>query len=205
MSHPDSLSVLLAMERAEDTKRCTVTLRGTFPGCRVEAVYSTEEVMGFASKRSWDVILIGELLMGERSLDILAEVRKAAPNTAVIVQTEQEDKPHSVELVQGGADYCLFRHSPVYLTELPIVMREVLEKRELRQLLDLSHQRYLRLTENMTDVVYELDPDGKFTHVSQTVVSLLGYAVEDLIGRPYVELIHPDDHGSAKRRFNEQR
>jgi PAS domain S-box-containing protein len=205
MSQTEALNVLLASEQAEDTKQCTVSLRGMFPGCRVEAVYSAAEMRQCVTQRDWDVMLIDEQFSLGNDLEIMAELRSRAPRTAIIVQTESDDKTRAAQIAEGGADYCLHKNSATFFTELPIVMREVLERRELRLQLDLARQRYDRLTERMTDLVFQLDQEGRFTHVSQRAFPLLGYTAEDLIGKQYVELIHPDDRHSAKNRFNEKR
>jgi PAS domain-containing protein/ActR/RegA family two-component response regulator len=44
----------------------------------------------------------------------------------------------------------------------------------------------------INDVVYLLDPDGRITYVNE-VVRRYGYSPGELIGRPCVELVHPDD------------
>ncbi|HET8579920.1 MAG TPA: PilZ domain-containing protein, partial [Nitrospiraceae bacterium] len=94
---------------------------------------------------------------------------------------------------------------PAFLTELMIITREILEKRELRARLDLTHERYLRLIETMTDMVYELDTEGRFVHVSPAFATLLGYSPLELIGLHYSKLVHMDAARIAERRFNERR
>ncbi|MGH7206403.1 MAG: PilZ domain-containing protein, partial [Nitrospiraceae bacterium] len=115
------------------------------------------------------------------------------------------DATTAVQAMRAGADYYLFKKSPAFLTELMIVTREVLEKRELRTRLDLTYERYLRLIETMTDMVYELDREGRFVHVSPAFATLLGYSPQELIGSHYSKLLHSDAARIAERRFNERR
>ncbi|HKW86788.1 MAG TPA: PAS domain S-box protein [Nitrospiraceae bacterium] len=205
MPQADPITLLLANEQAEEIKLVTISMRGFYPGCRVEAVYSAAEALEWASKQDWDVILLDEQLSPRSGLDILPELRQRAPNTAVIVQTEQTDATTAVEAMRAGADYYLFKKSPAFLTELMIITREILEKRELRTRLDLTHERYLRLIETMTDMVYELDAEGRFVHVSPAFAGLLGYSTQELIGTHYSKFVHSDAARIAERRFNERR
>ncbi len=205
MPQTDPVTLLLVNEQAEEIKLVTISMRGFYPGCRVEAVYSAEEALEWASKQDWHVILLDEQLSPRSGLDILPELRQRAPNAAVIVQTEQTDATTAVQVMRAGADYYLFKKSPAFLTELMIVTREVLEKRELRTRLDLTLERYLRLIETMTDMVYELDTEGRFVHVSPAFATLLGYSPQELINSHYSKLVHSDAARIAERRFNERR
>ncbi|MGH7229234.1 MAG: PilZ domain-containing protein [Nitrospiraceae bacterium] len=205
MPQTDPVTLLLVNEQAEEIKLVTISMRGFYPGCRVEAVYSAEEALEWASKQDWHVILLDEHLSPRKGLDILPELRQRAPNAAVIVQTEQTDATTAVQAMRAGADYYLFKKSPAFLTELMIVTREILEKRELRTRLDLTLERYLRLIETMTDMVYELDTEGRFVHVSQAFATQLGYSPQELIGSHYSKLVHSDAARIPERRFNERR
>jgi PAS domain S-box-containing protein len=99
----------------------------------------------------------------------------------------------------------LYRKSPGFLAELMFYVREATERRELRVTLERSQERRLRLLEILTDVVYELDPDGRFLTISPGISALLGYTAEELIGQPYAILLPPDQQALAHHRFNERR
>jgi PAS domain S-box-containing protein len=198
-------SILVASDNADEIKLITKCLRSAYPGCRVEAMYSAEEVLECAAQEEWPVILIDETLPHQGGLDILPELKRRAARSAIIVQAERNDSDTAVHAMRTGADYYIWKRSSSYLLDLPIAVREVLEKQDLRTRLDLANERYRRLIENMTDLVYELDQEGRFVYVSATVESLLGYSPGELIGRHYGDLIHPDDLARATQRFNERR
>ncbi|HKN88581.1 MAG TPA: methyltransferase domain-containing protein [Nitrospiraceae bacterium] len=201
----DAITVLLVSEQAEEVKLITTCLRSFYLGCRVEAVYSSEEALEWASKQDWHIIILDESLLDPHTVDTLQEMRRRAPRSAVVVAAARQDTGTALALLRQGADYALFKNAPAFLTELPIATREVLEKRQLRARLDLAQDRYLRLIDNITDVVYELDAEGRFLYVSQAVQPLLHYDPQALIGVHYSMLIPPEDLDSANRRFNERR
>src|SRR5881628_938044 len=205
MSPANPLTLLLANEQPEEIKLITVTMRRYYPGCRVEAVYSGEEALEWAVKQDWHVILVDEQLPRQSEQDILPELRRRSPNAAIIVLAEHDEVSAAVQAMRAGADFFLFKKSSVYLSELPMVMKEVLEKRELRARLALAQDRYHRLIEILTDVAYELDPEGRFTSVSPGIVPLLGYTPQELTGAHYSKLLPPDDPQKSARRFDERR
>ena len=205
MPPANPLTLLLANEQAEEIKLITLTMRRYYPGCRVEAVYSGEEALEWAGKQDWHVILVDEQLPRQAEQDILPELRRRAPNAAMIVLVGRDDVSAAIEMIRAGADFYLFKKSALYLSELPMVTKEVLEKRELRARLALAQDRYQRLLEVLTDVAYELDPEGRFTSVSPAVVSLLGHTPQELTGTHYSTLLLPDELPKAARRFDERR
>ncbi|MGH7167318.1 MAG: alpha/beta fold hydrolase, partial [Nitrospiraceae bacterium] len=205
MPPANPLTLLLANEQPEEIKLITVTMRRYYPGCRVEAVYSGEEALEWAVKQDWHVILVDEQLPRQSEQDIIPELRRRSPNAAMIVLTERDDVSAAVQAMRAGADFFLFKKSAVYLSELPMVTKEVLEKRELRARLALAQDRYSRLIEILTDVAYELDTEGRFTSVSPGIVSLLGYTPQELTGAHYSKLLPPGDLQKAARRFDERR
>ncbi|WP_447977143.1 PilZ domain-containing protein [Candidatus Nitrospira bockiana] len=201
---PDAVTILLASTQAEDIMRVTKSLRAFYPGCRVEAVYSREEALEWASKQDWHLLLLDEILLGESAESLLTEIRRRAPRAAIIVMAER-DAAGALQLMHMGADYCLFKSTPTFFAELPLVAREVLEKRDLRARLDLSQHRYLRLIDNLGDAVYELDAEGRFLYVSPHIEALLHFQPQELIGRHYSLLVPSDQLETAQWRFNERR
>ena len=64
-----------------------------------------------------------------------------------------------------------------------------------------SNQRYRSLLSELPDVVYETDWEGKLTFVSSASTQLLGHHPEELLGRPWEDLVYEKD----RARFREQR
>jgi len=66
-----------------------------------------------------------------------------------------------------------------------------------------EQERYRDLVENLAEVVYTLDGDGRITYVSPTFEALSGYTVDEAIGRKALDFVHPDD--ATKLAENTQR
>jgi PAS domain S-box-containing protein len=64
-----------------------------------------------------------------------------------------------------------------------------------------SEERYRNLVENMDDMVYTLDIEGRLTYVSPAVEQISGYAPEELTGRHFGEFVHPGDLPAAAANF----
>ena len=60
-----------------------------------------------------------------------------------------------------------------------------------------SEERYRDLVENLDDVVFQVDPEGRFRYVSPAVRKY-GYEPEDLVGRSFATVIHAEDLALAR-------
>ncbi|KUG24657.1 phytochrome, two-component sensor histidine kinase [hydrocarbon metagenome] len=56
-----------------------------------------------------------------------------------------------------------------------------------------SEEKYRSITENMSDGISELDPQGIIKYISPSVERILGYNKEELIGSSAFDLVHPED------------
>ncbi|MBP7816558.1 MAG: response regulator [Phenylobacterium sp.] len=62
---------------------------------------------------------------------------------------------------------------------------------------DSLHQ-YQVLADNITDIIARTDLEGVHTYLSPAVESVLGYRPEELVGVARINLVHSEDHPSAR-------
>lgn len=60
--------------------------------------------------------------------------------------------------------------------------------------------KYLTILQELPDMVYKIDPDGYFTFVNNSIRSL-GYEPEELVGKHFSKIIHPDDVEAFSRYY----
>jgi diguanylate cyclase (GGDEF)-like protein/PAS domain S-box-containing protein len=68
------------------------------------------------------------------------------------------------------------------------------DERALRR----SERWFRSLVQNASELIAIVDPDTTVTYVTDSAVPLLGYLPEALVGRPLLELAHPDDVGGLR-------
>ena len=69
------------------------------------------------------------------------------------------------------------------------VTDEVEKSARLAQLADENRA----LVENSLDLIALLDPQGRFLRLNAAVFDILGYEADELLGKPYSELVHPEE------------
>ncbi len=68
---------------------------------------------------------------------------------------------------------------------------------ELPELLLESESRFNALARNASELITEVDDEGRFVFLSPNHEAIMGYAAEQLLGRPALELVHPDERERA--------
>ncbi len=80
------------------------------------------------------------------------------------------------------------------------VSRDVTERKHAEELLKESERKYKNIIELATDIIYISDKDGKQRFMNDAAFRILGYSPEDVIGQPFINLIHPDDRERTFRK-----
>ncbi len=78
-------------------------------------------------------------------------------------------------------------------TSMVFITRDITARKTAEEKLKKSEEQYRNLVETINDVIYEIDPGGNIKFVSPSVIHVLGYEIEEVLGRNIFEFIHPDD------------
>ncbi len=74
-----------------------------------------------------------------------------------------------------------------------VVWQDVSEIRKAEERLRQSEDRYRTIIDNTDEIIYTLSLEGMFTFVSPSWTRHLGHTVDEVIGRAFVDFVHPDD------------
>ncbi|HEY5630461.1 MAG TPA: PAS domain S-box protein, partial [Candidatus Limnocylindrales bacterium] len=75
--------------------------------------------------------------------------------------------------------------------------RDVSERDRLERELRSSEERYRELVATSPDLIWEVDADGVFTFLSETIRDLIGSGPAEVIGRNFREILHPSTYDQA--------
>jgi PAS domain S-box-containing protein len=121
-----------------------------------------------------------------------AQVRaklQQAMDEKIAVEHEEYDAPRKtwLEVRAVGTD-----------DGLAIYFRDISRRRRQEEALRISEERFRTLTENSTDLVTALDADGTILFASSSLLPLLGYRPEEVVGWNCLSLVHPDDRSPGR-------
>lgn len=85
------------------------------------------------------------------------------------------------------------------VTHVVVFAQDITPRVEMEKELVESRQKYQDLVENVNDVIYTADPDGKLLTVNQAVQRAFGFDPQEIVGTHYVRWIPEEARGRLER------
>ncbi|MBP9212519.1 MAG: PAS domain S-box protein, partial [Bacteroidetes bacterium] len=89
------------------------------------------------------------------------------------------------------------------ITGVVLTFRDVTERRRAQDELNKSEKRFRALIEKSSEVVVIVDAEGTVVYVTGSITPMLGYTVEEYVGRSMFEFAHPDEMQSNGSTFRD--
>ena len=78
-------------------------------------------------------------------------------------------------------------------------LTDITERKLAEEALRVSVEKYRLLVDNQTDLLVKVDREGRFQFVSPSYCKMFGKADEELLGKAFMPLVHPDDRESTAK------
>lgn len=85
-----------------------------------------------------------------------------------------------------------------------IIIQDITQRKEVERALRKSEEKYRSLIENVPDVTWRADQQGRYSFISQNVVKICGYTQEELLacdGEARFLNIHPEDMNLVRNAY----
>ena len=158
----------------------------------------------------YDLVLLDLSLEDMDGHHVMDFINHHCIETEVIVISGNVQIDAAIGAMRRGAHD--FLRKPFSQQDLFKSIDHVLTLRRLRQTnRDMAHRQemsertYRYIVDTSPDLIYMVEPDGRFTFVNDRAYQLLGYTREELIGQHYSILVHEEDLERARYVFNERR
>ena len=194
------LHILLVEDSPADAALIKAMLRATaFEVTRVDRL--SDAVAALRSK-SIDVILLDLNLPDSRGSQTLQTVLETTREIAIVVITGNDGAQSALDAVAQGAQDYLIKGSANAETIVRSI-RYAFQRNRAEVALRRSEERFRALVENGSDGISLIDRQSNVLYISPAVTRILGYSVDELLGRNVFTFVHPDDLMQARIRFAE--
>lgn len=194
-----TLRVLCAVGDPAEGEAIGKVLAEALPGCVVRFPASIAEVESLHSANEADVIITDFSFQGGGLADWLV----LWPLPAVLIADPEVSSDRIGQSLKEESALLLERRADRgHLARLPLLVRKATGIRESinRQNahLKITERRYIDLIQAIPDIVYSLDPEGRFTYLNEAAREL-GFVPAELIGHHFSEILEPEDLETVSR------
>ena len=167
----------------------------------VTLAHRLSEAAACLKEGQWDVVLLDLSLPDQQGLRTYEEVKRRAGAAPIIVLSGLDDEDVAVEAVrQGAQDYLVKGQFDSRM--LGRAIRYAIERKRIEERLGQSEEFHRLISENVSDLIAVLDPEGRRLYNSPSYNGLLG-APDKLRGTTSFLEIHPEDRERIGRIFRE--
>jgi len=106
--------------------------------------------------------------------------------------------PDYVEAAADAAMLSVFLAPILYLFVYRPLNRHSAARELAMQAALQSAKRFADIAENTNEWIWEVDATGKYTYASPVCERILGYSVEEIMGKYFYDLFHPEDREQLK-------
>lgn len=195
-------NILLVEDEVLIAMSCERELRSL--GYDVTTCFSGEEAISLVlnDNRTFDIILmdidLGREIDGTQAAMEITKYRDI-PVLFLSSHTEKDIVEKTEKITSYGY---VVKQSGLTVLDASIKMAFKLHKAhsELKE----SRERYRVLVENISSLVCETDPQGRYTYLSPAYEKVTGWRPDELMGKYVIEHLHPDELTRWKEKFFRQ-
>ncbi len=168
---------------------------------------STEkEFIELMKEGNFDLVLTDFNILGFTGLQVLEIIQARYPEIPVIMVTGTGSEEIAAEAIKrGAADYVI--KTPHYIQRLPHTIQNALanqvlkqQRSEALQQLRENEEHYRELVENLNEGIWGIDQDNKTSFVNPAMAKILGYTVEEMLGKHLFDFMdQPQVENNLKR------
>jgi PAS domain S-box-containing protein len=200
----EGIRILLVEDNPVEARLLLGLLRDTPAGrVKIEHVDRLGAALERLSADHFDVLLLDLGLPDQQGLETLVRAHAQAPKVPIVVLTGLDDEALAVKAVRAGAqDYLVKGRVDGEL--LVRSVRYASERGRAVEALERREAHYRSLIENSLDLIAILNADGTIRYASPSHERVLGFALDELVGRNALSFVHPDDLASVKAALEQQ-
>ncbi|MBN1697702.1 MAG: PAS domain S-box protein [Spirochaetales bacterium] len=162
-------------------------------------VFSFQEAKKRLDSDSFDIVIGNYNLDNTTILDLSPFIGK----TPLVITGSIERSSDLVKALESGAeDYVIKDDRNIYCKTLLIKVIKIIRTKILKGYVVKSRVDellYRDIMENIPDIIYKIDPNGFFTYIN-SAVKMLGYTQNELIGKHFRKILHPEDYHKVSRK-----
>jgi len=151
--------------------------------------------------------------LGQTVWEIVPELaKKAEPDLRAVLQSGEPVLNVEVDGVLPGrpeekrswiVNYYPVKSEEGVILGTNVVVQDITELKQAREVLAESERKYRTLFDEALDMIHIVGSDGRIIDANKVELETMGYSREEYVGKPLLEIIHPERRKAAKEVLQE--
>ncbi len=162
----------------------------------VDIACNANDGMALCRATQYDIALVDIQLGADSGHDLVETLAPISPSTECIFMTGHASLESAIEAVKQ-AHVVSYETKPLNLDRLLALIKQIIKRKRVEEMLRQSEERFRRLAENARDMIYRTSlPDGTYEYASPAATEMFGYTPAEFLNSPLLirKIIHPDWH-----------
>jgi diguanylate cyclase (GGDEF)-like protein/PAS domain S-box-containing protein len=186
MNSNDNLDCVLLIENDPGDASLIREILATGP-VDVQWVRKLSDGLERLSRAGIGAVMLNLFLPDSQGITTFDEVFAAVPSIPILILSDSESEDLSTQSIQRGAqDYVLKSHLDRYW--LPRALRNMVERKILKEALFLEKERAQVMLNSIGDAVLSTDVSGNVTYLNLVAEAMTGWPWKEASGRPIAEV-----------------
>jgi PAS domain S-box-containing protein len=179
-----------------DIVKAFLELSGNF---QVTTFSTAADALKALATEQFDVIISDYQMPVMDGIEFLKKVKSEHITTPFVLFTGKGREEVVIEAVNNGADFYIRKgtDTKAQFAELINVINQAVARKEAEEALTYNLRHFRMLIENGSDIIAEVDKNGKIGYVSPSIKRTLGLQPDELLDKNLKDLVHPDDSGKV--------
>ena len=171
----------------------------------VRTINSASSALTLLEEENFDAIISDYQMPNMDGIQFLAEVRSRFGHIPFILFTGRGREELVIQAINNGVDFYLQKgvDQESQFAELSHKTQIAVDRRKNVKKLKDSEERFRLMVDASPDIIWEIDNEGNFTYISSQCYADLGYTPEEMVGKSFFLLIHPESVSTIKIAFSE--
>lgn len=164
------------------------------------SVYHFEEAGAFLESFDEikpDIIITDFIMPDMDGIELLEILNNDGSDIPVIMMTGQGDETVAVRAMKLGVKDYLVK-SDNFFNLLPSIVERVAIEQNFTKKLQKSERRFIDLAASTSGWIWEMDKLGKYIYSSQGVEKIIGYRINEVIGRNFYDFFSDNERETLK-------
>ena len=153
-------------------------------------------------QEKFDAILLDLSLPDSSGIYTISQFHCQCENIPIIVLTGTNQQELALQAIGAGAQDYLYKGN--LTTELLIrSIRYAIERQQSQEALRQSEAKYRSVINQVKEVIFQTDAAGNWCFLNAAWTEITGFSVEESLGRPFFEYLHPQDRPVCLEKFKQ--